>query len=417
MSLTDALIVFSACALCVIALTACLNALAFPRLKQPSTDAIPAATTRVSILIPARNEAAVIGATVRSLLSQSHQDFELLLLDDHSTDGTRERALDAANGDARLRIVSGEALPDGWLGKNWACWQLAQAALQRHQRHDDGEHLLIFCDADVQWTPGALAALVAEMGRRDLAGQRPDLLTVWSTQETVTWGERLVVPLMALVILGYLPYPLVQYTPWSAFAAANGQCLAFRRQAYETIGGHAAVRASIVEDITFARKIKRAKLPAGTKAAVDERQPSSRTAALAGTAFGSQLRLRLRMADGAGVIGCRMYRDWSGVRDGYAKNILAGYGGRISLLALATVFHYLVFFMPWVWALSGYPTLPLIALGVGTRMLTAASTRQRLADALLMPISVLLMTIIAAQAVYWRMRYGGARWKGRTIRA
>jgi len=128
------------------------------------------------------------------------------------------------------------------------------------------------------------------------------------------------------------------------------------------------------------------------------------------------------MADGAGVIGCRMYRDWAGVRAGYAKNIIAGYGS-IGALAAATIFHYAIFFVPFVWIVFGWDApgwnaaLPLawIVLGIGARALTAAVTRQRIVDALLMPLSVLLMTIIAAQAVYWRVRYGGARWKGRTI--
>ncbi|MBE7468388.1 MAG: glycosyltransferase [Anaerolineales bacterium] len=385
------LLIFVTLALIGMALVAILNTLTFPRLKSVRFAASPPS---LSILIPARNEAAVIGQTVRSLLNQDYPHFELLLLDDNSTDHTAAVAHAAAQGDSRLRVIIGSPLPGGWLGKNWACHQLAQAA--------SGEWL-IFTDADVRWSPGALAALAAEMNRT-----QADLLTVWPTQHTVTWGERLVVPLMALVIWGYLPVLLVHHLPWSSLAAANGQCLAFRRRAYQAIGGHAALRDNILEDVAFARRIKAAGL-------------------------------RLRMADGAGLIACRMYRDWPSVRDGFAKNILAGYGGSVFFLALATAFHWLVFLFPWLLAFTIYdlrhralwvftisyppfairysPFVPLllISLGLSIRLLTAAATRQRLADALLMPVSVLLMTRIAVQAVWWHWR-GGPRWKGRVVK-
>ncbi len=387
--------IFATCALMVITLTAIVNVLTFPRLTSPpnplsefregelrhnssgkisiDTKITPLQYPLVSILIPARNESAVIERTAQSILSQPYANFEFLILDDNSTDGTAEKAIAAADGDSRLKVLSGAALPPGWLGKNWACHQLGQAA--------HGEWL-IFTDADVCWQPDALAALMSEIERT-----QADLLTVWPTQHTESWGERLVVPLMALAILGYLPLLLVHHTPWAAFAAANGQCLAFRRRAYEKIGGHTAVRDRIVEDVAFARHIK-----------------------LAG--------LRLRMADGAGQITCRMYHDWSSARDGFGKNILAGHGDSVFFLAISAIFHWLIFIVPWIFLILGILplwSLALIVLGIGVRMLTAAATRQRLFDALLMPISAFLMTLIAIRAVWWRYRYGGPQWKGRTI--
>jgi chlorobactene glucosyltransferase len=323
------------------------------------------------LLVPARNEAAVIGMTVRQLLAQEYPDFEVLVLDDQSSDATMQVARSAAVDDERLHVLVGSPLPEGWLGKNWACHQLAAQA--------SGD-VLVFTDADVRWHPEALAALIAQLERHHC-----DVLTVWPTQETHGWAERLTVPLMALAVLGYLPELLVRYAPWAVFAAANGQCLAFRREAYQAIGGHAAVRDRIVEDVALARLAK-------------------------------QHRRRLLMADGNRLIACRMYHGWSAVRDGFAKNIIAGYGGVVPLM-LATVFHWLVFLAPWVWLSTrpGLWPLTLVILGVGARMITAGATRQRLGDALLMPLSVLLMTAIAAQAVWWQVRYGGPRWKGRAI--
>ncbi len=380
--------------LLIILFTATLNAVSFPRLRRPPKPKPPRPGQQVnldltrplplpyvSVLIPARNEAETIAYTVKALLAQTYPAFEIILLDDQSMDGTGDIARNAANGDKRLTVIQGQPLLPGWLGKNWACQQLANAAR--------GE-ILLFTDADVQWKPHALEALIRQMTRT-----KADLLTVWSTQTTVTWSERLIVPLIALVILGYLPAFLVHRTPFAAFAAANGQCLAFRRKAYTAIGGHISVRDRIVEDITFARRIK---------------------------AQG----LRLRMADGAGLITCRMYRNWRGVRDGFAKNIIAGYGGKIGFLLLATAFHWLIFLAPPLWLLFGwllpldtlYPVMPLVLtfIGLAIRALTALATRQRVQDAIFMPISALLMTVIAARAVYWQTRYGGVMWKGRIIK-
>ncbi|MEO8393143.1 MAG: glycosyltransferase family 2 protein [Chloroflexota bacterium] len=386
MILISLLAFFAFAALSVTLVIAIVNTITFPRLRVPPPSSAPlihpsADTPLISILIPARNEANAIANTIRALRAQSYMPFEVILLDDQSTDGTPDIARAAAQGDPRIQIIAGQPLLEGWLGKNWACHQLSNEARGR---------VLIFTDADVQWQPDALKSVVAMMQRT-----QADLLTVWPTQITVTRSERLVVPLIALAIFGYLPALLVQNTPYPSLAAANGQCLAFKKSAYQSVGGHVAVRASIVEDISFARRIK---------------------------AKG----LRLIMADGAGLITCRMYRNWREVREGFAKNILAGYGGRVSFLALATVFHWLIFVLPWLWLLigwltvgiGGWPLVPLllIALGVIVRGLTAFATRQRLRDALWMPVSALLMTIIAGQAVWWQWRYGGARWKGRTFK-
>lgn len=360
----DLLLFFVTAALTVMAGIAILNALTFPRLDEREADADP---PFVSILVPARDEAPRIARTVSLLLAQTHPHFELILLDDSSSDGTADLALSAAQGDSRFRLLRGDPLPPGWIGKNWACHQLSQAA-----RGD----VLLFTDADVTWSPHALATLLGRMSR-----SRADLLAVFPTQRTETLAERLVVPLMAMSVLGYLPVWAVHFIPWPVFSAANGQCLAFRRAAYEKVGGHDAVRAVIVEDMALAGRIKRAGL-------------------------------RLRLADAAGQVRTRMYANWAEVRDGFAKNIIAGHGGVIPLL-LSTLFHWTVFLLPWFWLMLGdlRALLPIL-LGMTMRALTAATSRQRLMDAGLMPLSVLAMTVIAAQALVWRWR-GGPAWKGR----
>lgn len=369
--------IFILSALSVIAIITLLNTITFPRLKNTN----PLEQPFISLLIPARDEAQVIGETVRRILAQDYSRFEAIILDDASSDGTSRLASEAAKGDERLRVVSGKPLPPGWSGKNWACQQLGELA--------QGE-LLVFSDADVRWEPNGLRAVVACMERYGA-----DTFTVWPTQETVSAAERLVVPLMMFSIISYLPDLAVRLIPWTSFAAANGQVLAFRRGAYQKIGGHAAVKNEIVEDIVLGKKTKKAGL-------------------------------RLVMALGEGIIHCRMYQNWRQVREGFAKNILAGHGGQPIFLLISAVFHWLLFIVPWLWLLWGffvpqtqgwfaYP-LAAIALGVGARALSAAVSRHNLADALLMPISTVLMTMIAGQSLWWHYTQGGPQWKGRVVK-
>lgn len=364
------------CALILMSIISILNALTFPRLKESTPATIPL----VSLLVPARNEAEVIGATVQCLLQQKYPAFELIVLNDESTDGTENIARNSAGNDTRFFIESGTAPPKGWTGKNWACHQLAEKA--------QGE-ILIFTDADVMWHPLALSSVVSSMERT-----HADAFSVWPTQVTYSWAERLVVPLMNFAICAYLPELFVRRLPWVSLAAANGQCLAFHRPAYHQIGGHEAVRAAIIEDVALARATKHS-------------------------------RLRLVMSLGEDRISGRMYTNWKEVRGGFAKNILAGHGGSSIALILSTLFHWLVFIFPILWLIFGFwtalnpywPWVPLVmtALGISVRALSAATSRQRVKDALFMPISVFLMTLIAAQALWWQYRHGGPEWKGRTI--
>lgn len=357
------------------------NVRRFLRLHVPPRADAGSTPPCVSVLIPARNEAAVIGTTVQLLDAQAYTPREILILDDDSEDGTAAIAQQAINQKSNVRILAGSPLPPGWMGKNWACNQLA--------RHAQGD-ILLFTDADVRWQPGALASVVDLLERSEA-----DLLTVWPTQITVSWGERLTVPLIAMTVLAYLPVQLAHDFYHPLAAAANGQCMAFRRPAYEAAGGHAAVRGEIVEDVRLAQRVKAAGL-------------------------------KLRMADGAGLVTCRMYGSSKAALDGLAKSVLAGHGNRSLLLIASTSMHLLLFLWPWLWlvggrtwALPGWPAWPLalVAAGVSVRGITARASGQRVGDALLMPISALLMTWITVQALWWRVRFGGVRWKGRVVRA
>lgn len=364
-------------ALTFILLLSLVNAITFPRLKAGRVDGHPL----VSLLIPARNEAGNIQANLKSWQSQDYPNYEIILLDDNSDDNTYHLAKSAANANPHFTLVRGEPLPEGWLGKNWACHQLSQLAR--------GE-VLLFTDADIHWHPGALSAVMSAFQKR-----RADAFTVWPTQTTISFSERLVVPLIMFVVLGYLPEIFVRWLPFRIFAAANGQCLAFTRQAYDQIGGHAAVSYEVVEDVSLARLVK-------TK------------------------RLKLIMALGNELITGRMYKDWASVRKGFAKNILAGHASSPAFLIISALFHWSLFLFPWIWLLLGWlmphpgiwPFYPIamILLGLASRAITARAANLRVVDALWMPISVILMTVIAGQSLLWHFRDGGPQWKGRIIK-
>lgn len=366
--MTPVLILISAVLIVITGITI-MNVLIFPRLRRE--DPVEQQPL-ISILIPARNEANQIAETVRSHLAQTWTNFELLVLDDSSTDDTGQIAQEAGQNDPRLRVLQGVPLPEGWTGKNHACHVLSQ--------HAKGD-ILVFTDADVRWQPDALNAIIAQMQQHN-AG----VVTVWSTQQTETLAERLVIPLVAFAVIGYLPSVLVHYTPFRIFAAANGQCMAWRKDVYERTGGHRAVQDNVLEDVTLSHLAKK---------------------------HGA----RLWMMDGNELLTCRMYINWQSVRDGFAKNILAGYGNSVILLLLGALFHITVFLLPWLLLLTEYRlwAFLLIVLGIGVRALTAAFSHQRLPDALLLPVSVLLMTRIALHAIYWRFT-GGVHWKGRVIK-
>ncbi len=378
------LIFLLTCALGGIAGIALLNRFWFPRLSQQATDdlVLPA----VWVLIPARNEARTIAAAISGLRAQRFERWRLFVLDDQSDDGTGAIARAAAGGDPRIGVVCGQPLPPDWVGKAWACQQLAAAATAAGACADD---LLLFTDADVSWEPAALGAVLAEFKR-----STADLLSVWPTQITVTPTERMVVPMMALAVQGYLPYLLVTHLPMASAAAANGQCLLFRKQAYDQIGGHRTVQHSVLDDVTLARATKRS---------------------------GG----RLAMADAGALLHCRMYHGREETLNGFAKNILAGHGDNLFWLLVSTLFHLSVYFVPalWlgagvVWPLPGWPLQPLLLVGLGmaARAITAAGTGQRWYDAWTLPLATCVMTYIALRSLWWRYFGGGLRWRGRTIK-
>jgi len=334
----------------------------------------------VSVLVPARNEEHSIEACVLSLLAQDYPRYEVVVLDDGSEDRTLEmlRRLEASSG-ARLRIAEGEPLPDGWHGKAWACRQLGDLA--------SGE-LLLFTDADTRHKPESLSRSVAA-----LEASGADMLTLTPLQEMEGFAEKLVIPLVYFILMCYLPLRLVRTSPRSVFCSAIGQFMLFRRDIYRRIGGHRAVKTSIVEDVWLCRSVKKA----GGRVAV---------------------------FNGVDAVSCRMYRSRGEIIRGFSKNLFAGLGYRSSLLfallMLTLAFHVLPYGFLSAALLEGDfgPSLfllPLLqaALALFCRVLIALKFRQPAGFALLHALSQLVLVVIALNS-FAITRFGkGAQWKGR----
>ncbi|WP_435171314.1 glycosyltransferase [Paenibacillus glycanilyticus] len=255
----------------------------------------------LSILIPARNEADNIAVCVKSALSEQSHLIEVIVLDDGSTDGTAEKALLAAAGDARFTLLSGAKLPDDWMGKSFACHQLAAASR--------GQWLL-FLDADARLEPDAVAAAL------DTAlAQEEGLVTGFPYQETRSYMERLIVPLMNFTIACHLPIRLVRSSRDPRFVAAHGAFMLVNSGTYKAIGGHEAFRQHLVDDMQLARSVKTAGHP-------------------------------VTLADISDYVSMRMYKDATGVWNGYKKNLFAGLGRRAPLLLTVLIFYMALYILP-----------------------------------------------------------------------
>lgn len=212
-------------------------------LSDPATS--PADPRLVTVIVPARDEERNIERVLRSVAASRYPIFEILVVDDRSGDRTAQRAASVDSGRAqRLEVISGEPLPEGWLGKPWACWQGAARA-----RGD----LLLFTDADTVHGPDLLSRSVGELHDRE-----SDALTVLGRQLMETFWERLVQPQIFMTMMVRFVdqrRPLPQRR-WRS-AIANGQYLLFRREVYEAIDGHRAVRDQVVEDQALAQRLVR----------------------------------------------------------------------------------------------------------------------------------------------------------------
>jgi len=346
------------------------NALTAPMLKRTNNYRHE---PRVSVLIPARNEEANIGACIKGFLAQKYDNFEILVLDDHSTDHTESIIKELSQRYANIQAIQGQPLPLGWTGKNWACHQLSQYA--------SGD-ILIFTDADNRPAPNAIANSIAYMQKLELG-----LLSAFPQKVTRTLAEKLVIPVVDMFVYAGLPLWLTYLNRSPLLAAASGLWIVFTREAYQRIGGHEALSNRIVEDVELSRLAKKRSIKILT---------------LAGTQ----------------VVSCRMYHSFREVWNGFSKNLFGLVSYRaipffvlILLLSTMCVLPYCA-----VWFTS-FTALSLVAIIMNVAMRLILSIKYKhpfFTSVILHPFGVALTLLIGINSFYQAKR-GRLQWKGRQI--
>ena len=320
-----------------------------------------------SVLIPARNEANTIERSVRAALAAAPEGSEVIVYDDASTDQTPQILERLQMEHTALRVLKGRGLPKGWAGKPHACHQLAQAARRS---------MLLFVDADVELFGSGLRRVASLF--EDYSA---DLVTAVPRQITVSPIERLVLPLLHLTYTAWLFLPLIWRSRDPRFLAANGQLLAVHKSTYEALGGYAAVRGALVDDMALCKHAK-----------------------ISGR--------RVVFADGFRMARCRMYSSAREVVAGFSKNIFEGLGA--SFFALAVVVALYLFTFVWPYVALFFTPLALVGVGANliVRALLAARFSHPFSSALLHPLGVLALVGIALNSMRLFVQ-GRVEWRGR----
>jgi len=331
---------------------------------------------RISVLIPARNEEQNISATLEAALTNQGCDFEVIVLDDHSTDRTATIVSEFAGRDPRVRLESAPPLPAGWCGKQHACHVLAKLARSPW---------LVFIDADVRLAPDALSRMV-----RFMQGSNAALASGVPRQELGTFSERLLIPLIHFILLGFLPMHAMRRTCWSSMSAGCGQLFIARRNAYEKCGGHAMLRESLHDGLKLPRVFRQAGL------ATD-------------------------LFDATDLATCRMYRTNSDTWRGLGKNAtegLAAPGTILPMTALLFSGQVLPFILLVLASKLSAFGITLTAIAAATaylpRLIAAQLFRQPFSGALLHPLGMVAVLAIQWHALISQFAGKPSVWKGRS---
>jgi chlorobactene glucosyltransferase len=324
---------------------------------------------RVSVLIPARNEETNLADCLDTVLGQGQTVAEVLVYNDHSTDGTGRIIDEYSKRDSRVSAIETLPLAQGWCGKNFACAQLAGAAKG---------NWLLFIDADARLTEGAVSRMLDEMERRRLK-----FLSCWPGLRMISFWERALMPTLNFVVLSIFPAAFSIYDDRPSLAIAHGACLLFERESYREIGGHSVVRDQIFEDVRLAQLWR-------------------------------ERGMRGLCLDGQDLVEVRMYTSFGEIRRGFQKNFFPAFRHEINFW-IFILFHMTVFLAPFllvIFAPNGR-----LAISVATILLTrvclAVYFHHPVWSAFLHPLSEVILISIGLSS-WRRCKSGkGVEWRGR----
>lgn len=329
----------------------------------------------VSVLIPARNEAANLDACVMSVLSQGDSVTEVIIYNDGSTDDTQQILNSLISRfPSKVKQAKTARMPAGWVGKTHACDVLAREA-----RAD----WILFLDADARLSDRALDTLVSEA-----SGRNATLLSAWPLVKMRSFSEKALMPLLNFTVFALFPAPLSQSRPAPGLGLAHGACILAQRQTYLRLGGHSLVKHKLFEDTTLARIWR-------------ERGENS------------------QVIDGRDIVSVRMYSSFRQIWAGFSKNYYPAFGSIVSFAVFQTYLLTAYIVVPTlvaVLAMTGTvnPAMSLIAaVSLAPRFIIAVMFRHSLWSAAVHPVSMIVMMALGAWSWWICAVGGGVKWKGR----